>query len=462
MAEKRPNLLFVFSDQHRQCSLGSENPEIITPNFDEFCLNSFTTSNCISNSPVCVPMRGSMLTGLYAWNHRAITNDLPVDSNVESIAEVLGKAGYHTGYIGKWHLGGIPRDKPILKDDRLGFNEWKVANCNHNYAAGAAWYYDEENNFHKMEKFESIEQTDMGLDFIEKNSREEQPWFLTLSWGPPHAPYSAVPEKYLEMYDPDSITLPENGVDFESYLQSTKKSIDEKELRKWLQGYYALITLLDYQFGRLIEKLKSNGELENTIIVYTSDHGDMLGSHGFLKKQYPHNESIKVPLMVGWEGHTVKHKSDEIIGLVDLPVSLLGLMGLTFSNKKDGNDLHELFVNKNASGLDAALIYDLVPCHQSYVRDGQEWMGFYSKKYTYAMHSDKSDYVLFDNQNDPQQCNNMADNLKDVSVGCRGRLLTMLDSTGYTFRPYEKMLKDDGYTDLWNESQRHFNYPVLK
>jgi arylsulfatase A-like enzyme len=170
-------------------------------------------------------MRGSLLTGLYAWNHRAITNDLPIKSDCESIAHVLSNKNYHTGYIGKWHLGGVPRQKPILKENRLGFDEWKVANCNHNYEAGKAWYYDEENELHITKNFESIEQTDMAVDFIKRRSLESKPWFLTLSWGPPHAPYNAVPQEYFDMYNVDEISLPENTAEFDSYMLQTNKFI---------------------------------------------------------------------------------------------------------------------------------------------------------------------------------------------------------------------------------------------
>lgn len=232
-------------------------------------------------------------------------------------------------------------------------------------------------------------------------------------------------------------------------------------MQKWLHGYYALISLLDRQFGRLIEALKESGEYENTIIVYTSDHGDMLGAHGLLKKQFPHNESIKVPLMLHWQGHTIPSNSDEIIGLVDLPVSLLGLMGIKFSSLKDGKDLHSLFVDYNAKGLEVALTYDLVPCHQSYMRNGHEWMGIYSKNYTYAMDSNYQDYILFDNINDRIQQKNIANENKEISKKYKNILLNIINENGYKFRNYERMIKEDNYLEDWNKSQACFNLPVL-
>ena len=140
----KKNLLFIFSDQHRAMDLGCYgNSQVKTPELDGLSRLGTTFLNCVSNTPLCVPARGSILTGLMPIKHRAATNDLPISENVISIAHVLKEAGYHTGYIGKWHLAGVPRDKYISKGKgRLGFEEWKVCNCNHEYLD--AYYYDEE------------------------------------------------------------------------------------------------------------------------------------------------------------------------------------------------------------------------------------------------------------------------------------------------------------------------------
>ncbi len=454
----KPNLLFVFSDQHRAQSLGRVNPDIISPEFDHFAEQSAVFNNCVSNCPVCVPMRGSLLTAQYAWNHEALTNDLPVNSSLRSIADVLNYGGWHTGYIGKWHLGGVPRDKAIKAGKRLGFTEWKVCNCNHDYADG--YYYDENDVRHEIKGFESIGQTDMAIDFIKRNSGNEEPWSLFLSWGPPHAPYNAVPQKYLDMYDPDKITLPENVDESIPVKLNPNYSIDGQELRRWFQGYYGLISLLDEQFGRLMRELEAQGILENTIVVYTSDHGDMLGSQHQSKKQYPYNESVLVPLMVSWQGHTFTGESDEIIGLTDLPVSLAGLMGQKWGGKTDGKDMHELFTDKAAFGHDAALIYDLVPCHQAWDRGSSDWMGFYGRDYTYAVNSDWSDYVLY-RRDDKFQQNNLAGTDSELSETMKQRLKKMLADCGYNYRPWQQMIVEDGYLERWNESQVHFNREPL-
>lgn len=451
----KPNLLFIFSDQHRLRSLGRYTSDIISPNFDAFADSAANFTSCISNCPVCVPIRGSILTGLYSWKHRAITNDLPIDTSTRSIADVMNENGYHTGYIGKWHLGGIPRDKFIPENERLGFTEWKVANCNHTYDKG--YYFDENNIRHEFDKFESVGQTDLAIDFIKRGKEKEKPWALTLSWGPPHAPFNAVPKEYLDLYDPAKLELPPNVPEDRRSMLALDKWLNEDELRSWLRGYYAFITLLDDQFKRLLDSLEETGQLENTIIVYTSDHGDMLGSQAMNKKQLPYNESVKVPLMVRWAGHTVPVESNELISLTDLPVSLVGLMGLDFCTETDGQDLHHLFVDENAKGPDYTLIYELIPCHQAESRGGREWIGFYDKNYAYAVHSNFSDYIIYDNQKDPEQLHNLANTTPELSASLQNKLKKILDNLGLDFRRWENFVIEDGLLDIWNKSQRHFN-----
>jgi len=450
-----PNILLVFSDQHRSCDLGCYgNAEVSTPHFDAFAKNSAVFTNCISNSPLCVPARGCLMTGLMPNNHRAISNDLPIDSNAQSIATVMNQNGYHTGYIGKWHLGGIPRDKAIKKEDRLGFTEWKVCNCNHDYYKG--FYFDEENIRHEIDGYEPVAQTDMAIDFISRQD-SENPWGLVLSYSPPHDPYFNVPEQYLNLYRDRVLTLRPNVPDT---IFAKKNDIRTKEqIAKYLKGYYAHITALDEQFARILDVLETSGQMENTIVVYTADHGDMLGSNGYLNKQLPYEEAIKVPLMVYQKGKTVPTISDEILSLVDLPVSLLALAGIQFNEKRDGKDLHHLFTQHTAKGLECAYLCDLIPCHQAYDRGSPEWRGIKTARYTYARSYDNSFNVLFDNISDPFQLNNLS-SITELRNPLEDLLLQMVRSYD-EFLPWDRFLIKNQYLNEWNKSQTYFNLPIL-
>lgn len=447
----QPNILFVFSDQHRKQNLGCYgDAQVRTPNLDGLARDGLRFEHCISNAPVCVPMRGSLLTGCHAWKHRAITNDLPVDPQCDSIARHLACAGYHTGYIGKWHLGGIPRTKAIPAGERLGFHEWKGANCNHAYNKG--YYFDEAEQRHDIPGFQSVGETNLALEFIDRNNARQQPWALFLSWSPPHEPFNAVPEEYLRLYDPQSLALRPN---VPTELQ--------EQARAWLRAYYALITLLDDQFRRLLARLDQLGVADNTIVIYTSDHGDMLGSHGLRNKQLPHEESIAVPLLARWPGHIPCGVREQLCSLTDLPVTLAALAGAAPWPNCDGQDLSAMWLN-NDNGLDAALIYDLVPCHQAEDRGASEWIGLRTTQWTYSQDGHGKPQVLFDNAADPLQLINLVDQpaMAGVIRDRQNALHQKLASAGpYAFRPWQQMVREDGFRQLWNDSQLHFHRQPL-
>lgn len=262
-------------------------------------------TTCVSNSPVCVPARGTILSGLHAWQHRAITNDLPVDHSVRSIAHALRDGGYSTGYVGKWHLGGVPRDRAIPEGERLGFEEWKAAECTHDY--DNSWYHDEQEVRHEIEGYESETHTDLALDFIERHqatrNKTGRPWALVLSWGPPHDPYHKVHKRFRDLYAGKALELRENVPEEVARIPAGSGTIDHLEIRRRLADYYAQISYLDEQFGRLLACLEELDAGRDTIVVYTSDHGDMLGSQGkLIYNMVPCHQAIDRGEKRGWYG----------------------------------------------------------------------------------------------------------------------------------------------------------------
>ncbi len=450
-----PNLLLVLSDQHRYFDLGSSgNPEVRTPHLDAFAARAVCCSQCVSNAPLCVPARGSLLTGLLPHRHRAISNDLPIDPACASIATVLAANGYATGYIGKWHLAGIPRDKPVSAEKRLGFSSWKAYNCNHDYEHG--YYFDAANKRHDLTGYEPVAQTDLCLDFI--TQQQGRPWCCVLSFGPPHDPYQTAPHKLRQLYADKELTLRANVPD---QVRVTRQHFYGKDqVRQNYRGYYAHITALDQQFGRLISRLEQTGQLDNTIVVYTSDHGDMLGSQGLANKQLPYEESIRVPLLLRLGQKTFTGSQPGLISLLDLPVSILGLAGFSFPGPVDGQDLHELFLDPQAEGLEQAYLLDTVPCHQAWARGGSEWRGLRTKSHTYARSADGSSCWLFDNQADPCQLENLADD-QVLRAGFEEKL-QQLAAENDDFLPWQLYLEKYGYKQVWNESQAHFGLPLLQ
>ncbi|MBC2595157.1 sulfatase [Ruficoccus amylovorans] len=452
----RPNILFVFSDQHRWSDLGCYgNKEVQSPYLDEFARSGTTVEACLSNCPLCVPARGSLLTGLYPMKHRAVSNDLPIDPSANSVAHALNGKGYHTGYMGKWHLGGIPRDQAIEQERRLGFTEWKVCNCSHDYLN--SYYYDEKNRRHEINGYDAETYTTLAVDFIRRNKDEDQPWALWLSWGPPHDPYFAVPEKYLARYDEQTLSLRPNVPD--TIVHSLGHRWTREEARRNLKGYYAHITALDEQFGRLVKTLEESGQLENTIVVYTSDHGDQLGSNGYTNKQLPYEESVRVPLIVRGPGIQPGARTSAMIGTTDLPVTVLSLAGVELDGA-DGRDLSSIFSDNSATGLDECYLFDLVPCHQSARRGTGAWRAVRTRRYTYACSDNGEPALFFDNLADPAQRNNLvADRAyADILSALQARVKAFADEYDALI-PWPNLLKENGLLDEWNKSQRYFGEP---
>jgi arylsulfatase A-like enzyme len=456
------NILVVFSDQHRWCDLGcAGNREVISPNFDAFAQQGTCFNSAFSNSPLCVPARGTLLTGLHGLKHRAIANDLPVDSSVESLGSRLRTAGYQTGYVGKWHLAGVPRDQAVDRVNRLGFDYWKVRQCSHDYLHPC--YHDENNQLHVREGYEPEVQTDLALDFL-KAQTPAQPWGLVLSWGPPHNPYEAVPQEYRDLYDAKGLTLRGNVPD---QLQpfAGAEDLPRAELRESLAGYYAHITALDKQFGRIVRQLKESGQWENTVVLYTSDHGDLLGSHNMLQKQMPHEESSHVPLLIGGGVSKLgKGLCDGLISLVDIVPTVLSFLGIDYeSTMMDGTDLSRLLVDPKADGADAVYLYSLLPCHYAVRRGDPAWRAIRTRQYTFALNVDTGqDWLLFDNTKDPLQQNNLLESKLDIDLNyLRAQLIDTINQFDANCSS-EELIQQEQLVAAWNLSQRHFNYPEFK
>ncbi len=459
MEPKKPNLLFIFSDQHRKFDLGCYgNCEVMTPNLDALASVGLRFEHCCSNSPVCVPARGSLLTGVHAQTHGAFTNDLPIRYDLESIADVLNRAGYHTGYIGKWHLCGVPRDQYVDRARRLGFTEWKVANCNHDYLN--CYYDDEENLRHRPGGYEPEIFGGLAEEFLQRNSRSDRPFALFLSFATPHDSHTAVGEEYKEIYREKQVTLRPNAT--ETIMFNLKKSITHAQQAEYTRGYYGHITAIDRQVGKLLTGLRENGALDHTLVIYTADHGDMLGSQGLRDKQLPYEESIGVPLIAAWKGHISAGVSTQMISLVDLPVTVAGLLGLQFTQPKDGLDCSALFKGGKAVQQQCYL-YDLYPCHQAADKGLRAWRGLRTQQYTYAVHGDGTDWLLFDNDADPYQQHNL---VKDAAYAqVRKELKAVLDN--YVLQQ-DAYLEGEDYIRFadrqadFDQSQTYFGRPTLQ
>jgi arylsulfatase A-like enzyme len=405
---KRPNVVFLLADQWRAQATGyAGDPNVKTPHLDRLAQESVNLTNAVSGCPVCCPYRGSLMTGQYPLTHGVFLNDVQLNPDAVSIAKVYKAAGYETAYIGKWHLDGRGRSNFIPRERRQGFEFWKALECTHNY--NNSFYYGDGEPKLKWEGYDAIAQTREAQKYIREH-QNGKPFVLFLSWGPPHAPYQTAPDKYKQMFKAEDMQLRPNV--------PAKARAKAKQI---LAGYYAHIAALDDCVSWIVQTLKDCGLVEDTILIFTSDHGDMLQSRGMMKKQRPWEESIRVPFLVRYPAlfGTAGREIDMPINTPDIMPTLLGLSGMTIPNTVEGTDYSKVLTGEQPAENEAVFIGCPSPFGQwTRKQGGREYRGVRTRRYTYVRDRN-GPWLLYDNQNDPYQQRNLIDASKHAhaSVG---------------------------------------------
>ncbi|MBZ0286819.1 MAG: sulfatase, partial [Anaerolineae bacterium] len=279
-----PNVVFLLTDQWRLQATGySGNDQIQTPFIDQLAAESFNFTHAVAGWPVCCPYRASFLTGQYPTTHGVFVNDVPISGGGVGLGEAFRQQGYDTAYIGKWHVDGRGRSNYIPPERRLGFTYWKALECTHDYNH-SAYYAQDSDEKRYWDGYDVFAQTQDAQAYI---AQRDRPFMLVLSWGPPHNPYATAPAAFQALYAPEDMELRPNV---------PAEMADAA--RGWLAGYYAHCSAIDHSVGEIVRTLEETGLADDTILVFASDHGDMLGSQGNERKQRPWDESIRVPFLV--------------------------------------------------------------------------------------------------------------------------------------------------------------------
>ncbi|MDE3166848.1 MAG: sulfatase-like hydrolase/transferase, partial [Acidobacteriota bacterium] len=267
-AGRRPNVLLVLADEWRAQAMGyAGDANAQTPVLDRLASESVNFTEAVSGCPVCCPYRASLMTGQYPLTNGVYINDVPLAPKGRTLGESFAAAGYRTGYIGKWHLFGSPdghygrRLDYIPPGKRFGFDYWKACECTHDYNH-SLYYAGDDPTPRYWPGYDALAQTEDACGFIGK--RAEQPYFLTISFGPPHFPYKTAPEPFRSAYASRGLELRPN----------VPAGARDKALEA-LRGYYAHMAALDSCAGKLLAAVERSGA-EDTIVIFTSDHGDML------------------------------------------------------------------------------------------------------------------------------------------------------------------------------------------
>ncbi len=393
-APKKPNILFLMPDQLRAQALGCMgNEDVRTPHINRIAAEGLLMRNTFANTPVCCPARANILTGKYAHKNGMVANDLRLRESETTLAELLGGAGYRTGFIGKWHLDGGKRLPGFVPPGprRQGFEFWAANECSHSHFHSQ--YFRDTPEPIPIEKFEPEVWTDIGIEFLRAAKTDSRPFFLTIQMGPPHDPYKAPPE-YSKLYDPQRLTMRPNW-------QSKPATPGPAEIAE----YYGMITAVDDQIGRLMKSLEELGLRDDTIVLISSDHGDMLGSQGRRLKRKPWEESIHIPGIVRYpRGIKPRRASDAFFTHVDFAPTLLSMCGLKPVSGMQGTDLSNHILRNEPAGPDSAFFQIFGPYEGDGTEDG--WRGVRTERYMYARFESKP-WVLYDLQQDPTEMRNL-------------------------------------------------------
>lgn len=312
------NILYLFADQLQAFTVGCmDNRAIHTPNLDALAADGVLFRNAYSDSPVCTPFRGCLMTGQYASQTGITGNGQSLPRGQRCLGHGLNDAGFATSYVGKWHLGGAG-NVPVAREDRGGFTHFIGYQCYNSFIDNVC-FFDEQGNERRFEQHRTRATTDLAIERL--TAIQDQPFALFVSYQNPHYPIEPDPE-FAALYARADLPVREN-VDpatppFTATASPRSPQPVERDpnfhrygrsLAEFRRLYYALVTQLDYEIGRLIRTLKNRGLYENTLIIFTSDHGELMGSHGLMNKATPHEESARVPLIArapgGLRGHVV-------------------------------------------------------------------------------------------------------------------------------------------------------------
>ncbi len=332
MSDTRPNILFLFSDQHRADALScAGDPNVETPHLDALAGQGIRLANAYSNTPLCSPFRATLYTGRYITTHGVTSLFVPLLPRQPTLPQILREAGYHTSHMGKWHLaGGDCPSHFVSPYFRPGWDDWLGWDNSNEPFATEYGVGDQPAPLLVFDRFQTDALADLTIEWLRVKDRRK-PWFHVMSFEPPHPDrfcrYVA-PEPYMAMYRHRPLSLPN------SFERSGTEDFEGQ-----LRGYYAMIRNMDDNIGRVLRALEETGQRDNTIVVYFSDHGDLLGNHGLRQKSRPEEESARIPFIVRWpRGIPASRLSPALFSGVDILPTVLGLAGVPCPESVEGRD----------------------------------------------------------------------------------------------------------------------------
>ena len=454
--QTKPNIVFIFADQYRRASMGFLNEDPVkTPNIDALAKQGVFFSRAVANYPLCSPYRAMLMTGQYPLTNGVISNCHSgrtqygnyLKKETTCFSDVLANNGYSAGYVGKWHLDGpkatkkgerVEWDTWCPPDRRHGFDFWYAYGTHGRHYHPYYWTTDaKEDEKTYVKQWSPEHEADVIIDYIDnsqKQRKDNAPFALFWSINPPHTPFNEVPESYKKGY---------KGIKAEQVLNRPNVMYDDDRSLKAGDGnvkqkigmapdYFASVNGVDAQIGRVVEHLKTTGLYDNTIIVFSSDHGEMMGSHGKMHKNIWFKESWEIPLIVHWPQKIKAKVEDLMISVPDYMPTMLGLLGLgnNIPKEVEGTDYSKVFFDsEDIQRPDKQLYLGASP-----QEPGEGKRGFRNASYTYVEIKNATEpntCFLYNDLEDPYQMNNIWGQNKELdkqmALELRELLLKMND-----------------------------------
>ena len=432
----KPNVIFIFSDQQRWDTMGCYGQELdVTPNLDQMAEEGVLFENAFTCQPVCGPARACIQTGKYASETGNFRNNIALPRDQKTIAHWFSEAGYKLGYIGKWHLastGGEAdidigpefnyRTKPVSLEYRGGWKDhWLAADTleftSHPFSGH---FFDENENKVEFEGYRVDRQTDFILDYIQKQDKD-QPFFLFTSFLEPH-----------HQNDQNTYVGPEGSKErFGDYEVPEDLAGTEGDWRENYPDYLGCCHSIDQNVGRIRKQLEEQGLAEDTVIIYTSDHGSHFRTRNNEYKRSSHEASVHIPMLIYGPGFNEGKEIEELVSLIDLSPTLLQIADLEVPEYMQGRTLQNLVDNSYENWRDEVFIQ---------ISESQVGRAIRTERWKYSVkapnkdgtkHSRSDVYVeecLYDLENDPYEQNNLVDDsgYEDVRNSLKQRLIEQM------------------------------------
>jgi choline-sulfatase len=441
---KKPNIVFICSDQHAYKYSGySGHPLLKTPNMDRIALNGTVFESCYSGNPVCVPARTSMMTGMYASDCNSFCNSTVWDGSHPLWSKRLKDAGYYCWATGKLDLNDKYDTGFVEVDTKHGHASKPDITSLFRRPVGYRINEREEvDGKSSTNRNRDVNKATTALKFINEQSAElKQPWAMYVGFHEPHPKFVGY-EKYYNMYYPNQVDMPNippgHLEDLHLVYQELRHfkriatPVPEERIRRARAAYYAMITELDEYIGRLLDALEKSGQLENSIIIYTSDHGESLGEHGLWYKNNLYDVAARVPLIMMGPGIPKGKRVTSPVGHVDVAATILDWAKINRPSELRGYSLTPLLtgISGNHPGYAFSETHSEGNCTGSFMIRKGDW------KY---IHFTWYDDLLFNVKEDPNEFNNRINDLttKEIQAELKSILDSLLNTEEITMRAFK-------------------------